>query len=189
MTYWRWPGALLLLASEELPIDVVLLKQQCGESCMFSVCVSFISRMSKLCSRTFTLHCKDSVTGCSATWFSAQNFFTDETFFNKDGITNIRNPHIWSSQEKNPYTNTETHPDHFLGENLVRCYRKTTRRTFWTWRSLDRRAPPTLLAGSFHSCYTGRLWSSVGRCGCSKMEHPLVLVVLPFSIDSFQTVV
>jgi hypothetical protein len=32
------------------------------------------------------------------------------------------------------------------------------------------------------------LWKSGGRRGSSKMEHPLILVTLPFSIDSFQTV-
>jgi hypothetical protein len=35
--------------------------------------------------------------------------FTNEAFFNKDGITNTWNSHVWSSQEENPHTITETH--------------------------------------------------------------------------------
>jgi hypothetical protein len=34
--------------------------------------------------------------------------FRDEAFFNKDGITNTLNSHIWSPQNENPHA-TETH--------------------------------------------------------------------------------
>jgi hypothetical protein len=56
MTYWKWYSALLLLASEELPVDLVLPKEQSGGPCMTSACVPFTSETSKLCSQMITLH-------------------------------------------------------------------------------------------------------------------------------------
>jgi hypothetical protein len=35
--------------------------------------------------------------------------FADEAFFNKDGITNTHNSHVWSPQKENPHSITETH--------------------------------------------------------------------------------
>jgi hypothetical protein len=83
--------------------------------------------------------------------------FTDEAFFNKGGITDIRNSYVWPYQEENLHANRETHfQTPSVGEHLVRYCQKATHRSVWTWRLLDRREIRTLL--------TGRAATAVRRC-------------------------
>jgi hypothetical protein len=87
-------------------------------------------------------------------------------------------------QKKNPQAIEETH---FQTRFLVKIW----------WGIIGPFELEGRLTGKYYdvsykkSCHSHKnmcLWKSGGRCGCSKMAHPLILVVLPFYIDSFQTV-
>jgi hypothetical protein len=76
ITCWQWYNTVLLLASKELPIALVLPKQQCGESCKTLVCIPFTSNIPKLCSQMNILHGKNFVTGSCTIRSSAGKFYS-----------------------------------------------------------------------------------------------------------------
>jgi hypothetical protein len=119
MTYWKWYNAVLLLASRELPIDLVP-PNQCGESCMTLVCILFTSEISNLCSQMITLHTKNSVTGSCTTKSSAQKFYSQmklsqQRWNNK----HTKFTHLISSEGKFSYNHRNAFPDLLLSELLV----------------------------------------------------------------------
>jgi hypothetical protein len=101
MTRCKWRSAVLVLAPEELPIDLALPKQQCGQPCMASVCIQNVQALQpnghfaleKFCDRLLS-----NQVPCT------KMLFTDEAFFLKDGVTHThtQNLRVWLLQKENP---------------------------------------------------------------------------------------
>jgi hypothetical protein len=122
--------------------------------------------MPKLCSEMNIMHGKNFVNGSCATGFSARKRYSDEAFFNEVGIRNTRNSQACSLQKENPEAITATYFQTRFSAN-IRCG-----------------IIGNPISGQFE--VQDRLTGE--RCGCSKMAHRHVLIVLPFSVNSFQTV-
>jgi hypothetical protein len=119
MTYWKRNNAVLLLASEELQVDLVLPKEQCGDLRMTAVCIPFTAKMSKLRSQMIALHGKNFVTGCCEARSCAQQCYPQTKLSStQKGITTTRNSHAWSPQEENSHAITETHFQTRLSVNI-----------------------------------------------------------------------
>jgi len=159
--YWKLLSAVQQLQSEGYPNELVLAGCKCEASFITFICSSHIARV-EFCHWLFgnqQLHTKV--------------LFTEEATFNRRGITNTRNSHVWSLD--NPHAPMETHfHSHFpvniwcsvIGSEVIWPFvleeHLISERYF---RFLEDELPLLLKIFLFTP---GRGW------GYSKMAHPLI---------------